>query len=182
VVGPQGPAGPAGANGANGTNGVDGAVGPQGPQGEKGDTGDVGPQGPEGPEGPQGAEGREGTFVSPGVTYAVFNGPTQAHYTDPFWTLESTGPANLQLRRTAPGGFLIFGITYPNVCTGNAATLGTNTPSQIHRYSVTNGDTLVSSFCGEGSFSLVTVFDQTKTTQFRCFRLAGNANVCQQVF
>jgi hypothetical protein len=107
---------------------------------------------------------------------------TYTHYSDVLWTLESDAPDHLQLRRTNSGGYLIFGITQPQTCLGVPAIEASNTPNQVHRYSVDAGDTLKSTFCGEGSFSLVTVFDQAVMTQFRCQRLAGNSNICQKVF
>jgi hypothetical protein len=187
-AGPQGPQGPAGANGANGTNGNDGApgaTGPQGPAGPQGPQGDPGPQGPEGPEGPEGPQGPEGTFNPPAYTIFAFGVGPFTHFSSPGWVLETTAADNLQLRRTGVNGVaMTFGITHPEGCTGNAVVLATNTPQQVHAITFTTGHIVPSTFCGEGSFSLVTVFDEFAQNMFafRCWRVSGNANACRREF
>jgi hypothetical protein len=129
-----------------------------------------------GPEGPQGPAGE---FVTPDRTYAIFGAGPQTHFEAANWILESLGPNQLQLRRTTTGGYLVFGITHPNACGATISSV-----QQVHRFATVAGQTLTSTFCGEGSFSLVNVYDEDnqQVTQFRCLRLAANSNVCQRVY
>jgi hypothetical protein len=100
--------------------------------------------------------------------------------------LETTSASNLQLRRTGFDGTAVtFGITHPSSCTGDSVlSTGTADVTQVHRFTNASGQTLVSSFCGEGSFSLVTVFTEIEQEmyQFRCWRVSGNSNACRRVY
>jgi hypothetical protein len=97
--------------------------------------------------------------------------------------LESTQPDTIQLRTTASGEFMVYGIVYPASCTGSGLG-GASSMVSSHRFSLATGDTLAGTLCSEGSTMLVTVYrlGGEIADQFRCMRLAGNANVCQKVF
>jgi hypothetical protein len=111
--------------------------------------------------------------------------------------LESTAANVLQLRRLlgtgpAPGGtgpYVVFSFAAPTACTVPGVVPGSAAMAQAYRHTFTLGDTLTVNLCTEGSLVLVNVMDESSVlglvppvVQFRCWRQAGNANMCQRVF
>lgn len=129
--------------------------------------------------------------MAPGPTFAIFGAGTKTHHTQSQWVLESPAANLLQLRRTAVDTcasptvpcYQVYSMVYP-AC--SASPTGPHDTKQLNMFSITLGDTVQGTFCGEGSVILVSVFDEgtfpQRMTQFRCQRLASNSNLCQRVF
>ena len=178
AIGPTGATGPQGATGAIGPQGAigpTGATGPLGPQGTTGATGATGPQGATGATGPTGASG---VYTPPAVTTAIFGSGTLPLDSGPSWVLEAPNASTVQIRTTAAGSFLDYGIVYPSSC-------GAPSPmAETYRYSTITGETLSGTLCAEGSDMFVTIWNssQTNATLIRCWKYAGNAIGCQRVY
>jgi hypothetical protein len=195
--GATGAKGDTGATGATGAKGDTGATGATGAKGDTGATGEQGPQGETGPEGPQGIQGDQGPpgeFVTPQFSQAVFGSGTKTHFDADQWTLESNAANKLTLRRklgdpSPVGPYVVFSFTYPDPATCSSSGGVGSAPNmlQAYRYTYNAGESLSVNLCGEGSTVFVNVFDESSqafqpTTQFRCWRHAGNSNFCQRVF
>jgi hypothetical protein len=119
------------------------------------------------------------------VTVGSF-GSISTHHTGTGWVLESINSSTLRLRSTN-GFFKDFGFIAPESCTGDGSG-GSATMVNLHRSAFAPGTFLDATFCAEGSNILVTVVNvsdpltASTTTQFRCIKVASDANVCQRVF
>ncbi len=119
------------------------------------------------------------TFSLPDASFNSWGSGTKTHYVGNGYVLESTSPSNLRIRITESGVFFNLGMEYPTTC-GTPNTIGS-----VNRFSLTAGDFLDASFCGEGSmiFALVSRNPNQAGSpdMFRCWRSYGNGNNCQRL-
>jgi|DEB19_MinimDraft_3_1074340.scaffolds.fasta_scaffold79434_1 hypothetical protein len=130
--------------------------------------------------------GPSGGFIAPAFSQFAFGAGPFTHFESIAWVLETTAANNIRLRRTGFTGTAVsFGITHPTGCTGNPLT-GTASAgqTQVHNITFTAGQTLTGTFCGEGSFTEVNIFDEATQDQyqFRCWRVSGNSNACRRTY
>lgn len=130
--------------------------------------------------------GPPGSFMAPPFTQFAFGAGPYTHFTSIAWVLETTAANNVRLRRTGfAGTAVMFGITHPTSCLGTPlGGTGIAGQQQVHNITFAVGETLTGTFCGEGSFLLVNVFDEATQDQygFRCWRVSGNSNACRREY